>query len=212
MKKTPVAILVRVSTAKQETSRQISELTEYALSQNYEVVEILEESISGTANVESRSGLKRCIELAGMSKINKVLVHEVSRLARKNSIAHKFVEELEALQVSVYWHAQKIETLLPDGKRNPAASIMFALLAEMARNERETLSERVKSGLREAKRKGRKLGRPCGTGTSDTDLMNKHTDVIKLLRKGISIRNVAQIAGKSPTTVQKVKKAVCLSN
>ncbi|MEZ7957141.1 MAG: recombinase family protein [Rubritalea sp.] len=211
MKKTPVAILVRVSTAKQETSRQISELTEYAQSQNYQVVEILEESISGGASVESRSGLRRCIELALNGEIDKVLVHEVSRLARKNSIAHKFVEELEELKVSVYWHAQQIETLLPDGKRNPAASIMFALLAEMARNERETLSERVKSGLREAKRKGRILGRPCGTGTSNLDLMSKHTDVIKLLKKGISIRNVASILQKSPTTVNKVRKLIITS-
>ena len=39
--------------------------------------------------------------------------------------------------VSLYWHAQRIETLLPSGKRNPAASIMFSLLAEMALNERD---------------------------------------------------------------------------
>jgi DNA invertase Pin-like site-specific DNA recombinase len=48
--------------------------------------------------------------------------------------------------VSLYWHAQAIETLLPGGKRNPAAGIMLALLAEMARNETETLRERIKSG------------------------------------------------------------------
>lgn len=64
---------------------------------------------------------------------------------------------LEALGVSLYWHAQRIETLLPSGRRNPAASIMFSLLAEMARNERETLVERIKSGLAEARRKGHRL-------------------------------------------------------
>jgi DNA invertase Pin-like site-specific DNA recombinase len=40
---------------------------------------------------------------------------------------------------------------------------MFALLSEMARAERETLSERIKSGLAEARRKGRKLGRPANS-------------------------------------------------
>ena len=45
------------------------------------------------------------------------------------------------------WHAQSIETLLSSGKGNPAAGIMLALLAEMARNESETLRERIKPGL-----------------------------------------------------------------
>lgn len=99
--------------------------------------------------------------------------HEVSHLARRNSIAHAFVETLEELKVSLYWHQQGIETLLPNGKRNPAAAIMFALLAEMARAEREILSERIKSGLNEAKRKGRKLGRPAGSTDSPEEFLKK---------------------------------------
>ncbi len=45
---------------------------------------------------------------------------------------------------------------------------MFALLAEMAGAERETLSERIKSGLEEAKRKGHRLGRPAGASLFET--------------------------------------------
>jgi len=121
------------------------------------VVEVCEEhGISGRADESDRHGLKRVEELAEAGEVKKVLVHEVSRLARKNSIVHRFVEHLEELGVSLYWHAQGVETLMASGKRNPAASIMLALLAEMARNEVETLSTRIKSGLEEAKRKGRK--------------------------------------------------------
>ncbi len=65
--------------------------------------------------------------------------------------------------MSLYWHAQGIETLLPNGKRNPAAGIMLALLAEIARSEVETLRERINSGLAEARRKGVRLGRPPAT-------------------------------------------------
>ena len=68
-------------------------------------------------------------------------MHEISRLARKNSVAHRFVEALEECGVSLYWHAQGVETLLPNGKRNPATGIMLALLAEMARSEVEVLRE-----------------------------------------------------------------------
>src|SRR4029453_16716858 len=159
---TPVVILVRVSTIKQETDRQISELKAYADSKGFEIVEICRETISGTANGDDRHGLKRAEMLAIEGRVKKVLVHEISRLARKNSVAHRFVEMLEDCGVSLYWHAQGIETLLPNGKRNPAAGIMLALLAEMARSEVETLRERIKSGLAEAKRKGVRLGRPKG--------------------------------------------------
>src|SRR5687767_8598023 len=91
----PVVILVRVSTLKQETARQVSELQEYAKRKGYTVVEVCRETLSGRANESERHGLHRAEELALTGKIKKVLVHEVSRLARKNSIVHKFVETLE---------------------------------------------------------------------------------------------------------------------
>lgn len=207
-KKTPVAILVRVSTNKQESDRQISELTAYADKMGYHVVEVCAETISGRVDEGERAGLQRIEELAEGGVVKKVLVHEVSRLARRNSIVHRFVESLEEKNVSLYWHAQGVETLMPSGKRNPAASIMLALLAEMARNEVETLSTRIKSGLAEARRKGRKLGRPEGTGLDQEGLLAKHRDIVRQLRAGQSVRNTAKITGKGMSTVQRVKLAM----
>jgi DNA invertase Pin-like site-specific DNA recombinase len=203
--KIPVAILVRVSTAKQETARQISELQQYAATKGYEVVEVCEEKISGSAQDDDRHGLRRAEELAVGGKIKKVLVHEVSRVARRNSVAHRFVETLEDHGVSLYWHAQSIETLLPNGKRNPAAGIMLALLAEMARNESETLRERIKSGLALARKRGVVLGRRKGTGLSREAFLRKHKDVVRRLNAGHSIRNAAKITSKGISTVQRVK-------
>src|ERR1700739_1080531 len=80
--KLPVAILVRVSTIKQETARQVSELKAYAETKGYDVVEVCEETISGTAENGQRHGLRRVEELARTGKIKKVLVHEISRLSR----------------------------------------------------------------------------------------------------------------------------------
>jgi len=204
----PAAILVRVSTSKQETDRQVSELVSYAESKGYNVVEICKEEVSGAAAEDLRHGLHRIEELARSGAIKKVLVHEVSRLARKNSVAHAFVETLEELGVSLYWHQQGIETLLPNRKRNPAAGVMFALLAEMARAERETLSERIRSGLAEARRKGRRLGRPQGSTQTDSEFLSKHRDVCRWLKDGQSIRNTAKITGKGVSTVQRVKAAI----
>lgn len=201
---TRAAILVRVSTQKQENDRQIHELTAVAEAKGWEVVEIIEEKSSGA--LRSRPGLDRAIELAESGVIQKVMVHEISRVARRNSTAHDFLEKLDDAEVSLYWHSQSIETLMPNGKRNPAAGIMFAMLAEMARAERDTLSERTKSGLQRAVRDGKILGRPLNSGDTPQRFLAKHQDIQRCLSKGHSIRDTAKITGKSTATVQKVKR------
>jgi DNA invertase Pin-like site-specific DNA recombinase len=204
----PVAILVRVSTNRQETDRQIFDLTHYAAQKGYKVVETCQETISGRADENERQGLVRAKELAMSGAIKKVLVHEISRLARKSSVVHRFVETLEECGVSLYWHAQGFETLLENGKRNPSAAIMLAILAETARSEIETLVERIKSGLREAKRKGKVLGRPKGSCVQTAALLERHRDIVRQLRAGQSIRNCAKITAKGISTVQRVKLAL----
>jgi DNA invertase Pin-like site-specific DNA recombinase len=208
----PVAILVRVSTSKQETDRQVSELSSYARDKGYNIVEVAEETASGRSCEEQREGLKKVLQLAQEGLIKKVLVHEVSRLARKNSVAHKFVETLDDFGVSLYWHAQGVETLLPNGKRNPSARIMLALLAEIARAEVETLRDRISSGLAEARRKGVKLGRPLGTKLDKMRFLKKHKDVSRLLSDGYSIRHVAKICDKGISTVQRVRSVITLTH
>lgn len=206
--KIPVAILVRVSTVKQETERQTAELEAVAATKGWHVVEIVREhGVSGSSKV--RPGLARIQELAATRSIKKVLVHEISRIGRRNSVVHAFIDDLTDLGVSIYWHAQGLETILDNGKRNPAAGIMLALLAEMARAEKETLVERINSGLAEARRRGRTLGRPVGTTTTAAELVAKHADVAKLLRAGkMTIRQIATITGKAKGTVLAVKKAM----
>ncbi len=206
----PVAILVRVSTNKQETSRQLSELRALAKSKGWNVVEECEETVSGSADIDKRPALQRVLALAAEGKIKKVLVHEVSRVARRPSVAMTFVEMLEVHCVSLYWHAQGIETLLPNCKRNPSAGIMLALLSEMARAEKETLVERINSGLANARAKGVQLGRRAGSGYTTERLLDEHKDVVRLLKEGHSVRNTAKIAGKAPGTVQKVKAAMAV--
>lgn len=204
----PVAILVRVSTDRQAHARQVADLRSVATAKGWEVVEVIEETITGGAAAQDRPGLARIEELVAAGKIRKVLVHEVSRLSRRPAVVHAFVEQMEAVGVSLYWHAQRVETLLPSGKRNPAAAIMLALLAEMARAETDTLRERINSGLAEARRKGVKLGRPTGSKVPVEEMLAQHKDVIKHLRAGQSIRNTAKLTGKAPSTIQRVKWAM----
>lgn len=206
--KTPVAILVRVSTKKQETDRQIHELREVAASNGWDVVETVEAIISGDA--KSRPDLDRIRQMVVEGRIRKLLVHEVSRLSRRNGTAHEFLDFLCENGVSLYWHAQTIETLKPDGGRNPSAGIMFALLAEMSRNERETLVTRIKSGLSEARRRGVRLGRSAGPEASEVALA-RNADVVKLLRQGYSVRKTAKLTGKSEGLVERTRRHMGLT-
>ena len=201
----PVAILVRVSTDRQATARQTADLQSVATERGWTVVEVIEETVTGKANAKDRPGLQRMASLVASGSVRKVLVHEVSRLSRRPAIVHALVEQMEAAGVSLYWHAQRIETLMPDGRRNPAAAIMLALLAEMARAETDTLRERINSGLAEARRKGVKLGRRPGSTSPPKDILADHQDIVRHLKAGQSVRNAAKLAGKSPSTVAKVK-------
>jgi DNA invertase Pin-like site-specific DNA recombinase len=118
------------------------------------------------------------------------------------------VERCNEAGVSIYWHSQHIETLLPDGDRNPAAGIMLAILGEMGRTEREFLARRIRSGMVAAKAAGKHMGRPPGTTMTASDTLAKHADVAKLIRAGQSIRNAAKIAGKSAGVAASVRKAL----
>jgi len=54
--------------------------------------------------------------------------------------------------------------------------------------------------------RGGRLGRKKGSLKLDYAYRNEYADVIRLLRRGLSIRNVAKITGRSTSTVQKVKR------
>jgi len=78
----------------------------------------------------------------------------------------------------------------------------------MARSECETLIERINSGLSEARRKGKTLGRPKGSAMLPKDRISKPKDIAKLLNQGVhSLRQIASITRKSKLTVQRVKAA-----
>lgn len=73
--------------------------------------------------------------------------------------------------------------------------------------ETERLSERILSGLEQARRNGKRLGRPPGSTKDDEQLLHQYAAVVKDLKKGLSIRQVAVLREVSTDTVQRVKRA-----
>ena len=207
-KKPTAVVFLRVSTKSQDTTRQRNELMDEARKREWEVLEVIEEKISGTADEEDRDGLSRMRELAESGAITKVMVHEVSRLGRLNSVTHKFVEDMTDAGVSIYWHAQGVETILPSGKQNTVATVLLALLAELARVELETLKERIVSGLENARASGKILGRPKGTSEGSAAFLTRNKDAVTIIRKhgNLSFQQLSKLTGKSKGTVVKIRR------
>ncbi len=202
-------IFVRVSKREQDYQRQLEDLRVVAQTQKVEIIKEIAEKISGAKFNQERDGIKELLSLAQTRVINKVLVQEVSRLGRSTVEVLKVLEELTNLGVSVYVQNFGIETL-KNGKRNPIAQFMFTLLAEFARLEREALRERILSGMEEARRKGKHLGRPDGSNEDKEVFLKKYPSVARNLRLGISVRKTAKICETSVNTVRKVKEYLAL--
>lgn len=208
--KIPVAIFVRVSSKRQDYQRQISDLEKYAERQAYQVVQIFKEVISASkTDTGNRPVITDLLEYVKSGKIKKVLVTEVSRLGRKPSQILHLMEQLTDLKVSIYAQNFGMETLLPNGKRNPAASMIFIAFADMALSEVEFLSSRIISGQDEARRQGKKIGRVPGSIEKTEDLLKKYPSVLKYLKQeNYSIREISKLTKISINTVRKVKAAL----
>jgi DNA invertase Pin-like site-specific DNA recombinase len=201
---TRVVIYVRTSKISQDFTRQIQDLREYAIRMNFEIVEAITEKISGSCKIPQREGLQRVMQLAKTKSYDKLLVSEISRLGRTTEV-HSIIEELSRLKVSIYIHNYSMETLDNNLMPNSMIGFMLTILAEFSRIEKETLIQRIKSGLEQAKRQGKVLGRKKDTLKSKSQYIAEYKPLIKLVKKGLSLREIATIGQCSINTVRKLR-------
>lgn len=205
--KANAVIYARVSSVsdRQDTARQIQDLTRYANAQEIEVVSIFEEHISGAKKNEERQVLTDCLEYCTANPVNYLLLSELSRLGRSTLQVLRSLEILHEAKVSVYIQNLGLYTLQKDGKVNPIVSILITILAEMSNIERSNIVYRLNSGRANYIAKGGKLGRKVGSTKTEEKKREEHKEVIQLLKKGYSIRNVAKLQGLGISTVQRIK-------
>lgn len=200
-------IYARVSSTndRQDTSRQIEDLKRFANSQDIEVISIFEEHISGAKKLEERQILTTCLEYCRKKSVDYLLLSELSRLGRSTLQVLRSLDILHEAKVSVYIQNLGLYTLQPNGEVNPIASIMVTVLAEMANIERSNIQYRLNSGRANYIAKGGKLGRKVGSTKTEDKKKEEYKEVIQLLRKGYSVRNIAKLQGIGISTVQRVK-------
>jgi len=199
-----VVILARVSTQNQEFERQINELSEYAANHKLEIVKVFSNKVSGAKKNEDRPEILEMIDYVKSNQVDKVLVLEISRLGRNTLEALKVIELLNDEKICLFVKNYNIETLDDKGKINPMAQFLLTILLEVARMERTTTRERVWSGYQNFRKSGGKVGRKEGFKKSPEQMKVEYTEELKLLRKGISLRNVSKITGTSVNTLRKV--------
>ena len=93
-----------------------------------------------------------------------------------------------------------------EGHPSLFAPIMIATLSTCAQLERDNISFRLQSGRKRYIEKGGKLGRKVGSVKTEEQVKAEYREVISLLRKGYSIRDMAKLSGKGVSTVQRVKR------
>ena len=204
-----VVILARVSTNKQDYDRQIIELTDYCNRVGWEVANVFANKVSGAKAVEERAEIVDMIEYVRTNAIRRVVVLEISRLGRNTLEALKVIQTLNENGVSLYIKNYNLETLNPDGKPNPVASLITTILLEIASMERLTIQERMASGrdkyIAKCRETGVKMGRPSSYRKSDEEYKEQYSKEISLLRKGISLRNIYAITSTSVGTLRKLQ-------
>lgn len=150
-----VALYARVSTTNngQDPEMQLRELREYCEHRGWQVsAEYVDRGISGAK--EKRPELDRLLADAHRRRFDATVVWKFDRFARSVSHLLRALETFQALGIEFVSLTEGVDTSTPMGK------MVFTVLGAVAELERSLIVERVKAGLRNARAKGKRLGRP----------------------------------------------------
>jgi DNA invertase Pin-like site-specific DNA recombinase len=174
-----VALYARVSTLNghQDPEMQLSELREYATRRGLSIhEEYVDQGVSGAK--ESRPALNRLITDAQKCRFDAILVWKIDRFGRSLKHLVNSLADLSAYGVTFISLRDNLDLSTPSGR------LMFQIIGAMAEFERALIQERVRAGLRNAKAKGKRIGRPRQVVDS---LL-----VLKLRGEGLSWRAISE--------------------
>ncbi len=199
-----VCIYCRVSTSQQDYHHQLHCLRAVAKEHHYLVVKEYSETISGAKKVAEREALKELLEDVEKNQIKKILVFECSRLSRRALDFLSIIEQLNEKGVSVFFYQNGLETLLPDGKVNPIASLVLGVMSQFNSMERTLIRSRMANGYQHFREvEGGKVGRKVGY--RKTNYQEEYAKELSLLKKGVSLRDCQSLTGTSINTLRKLK-------
>lgn len=190
-----VALYARVSTADkgQDPRVQTLELEEYCQRRGWSVAgEYVDVGISGTK--EKRPELDRLMADAHRRRFDAVLCWKFDRFARSVSHLLRALETFRVLGIEFISFSEQLDTSTPTGK------MVFTVLGAVAELERSLIVERVRAGMRNARAKGKRIGRPPQTYL---DQVTRRSIYEAYATGGSSLRQLAERFGTSVATVQR---------
>ena len=185
------AIYARVSTIGQGQSpeMQVRELREYCERRAWQIAgEYVDAGVSGAK--DSRPELNRLLADAHRRRFDTVVVWKFDRFARSVSHLLRALETFNALGVGFVSLSEQIDTSTPTGK------MVFTVLGAVAELERSLIAERVRAGVRNARAKGKQLGRP----RTDVDA----DQIARLRASGASWREIEKQLAVSARTARRI--------
>jgi DNA invertase Pin-like site-specific DNA recombinase len=193
-----VAIYARVSTVNhgQDVGLQTAELRQFALARGWQISgEYVDQGVSGSK--DSRPELNRLMTDAKRRRFDVVLVWKLDRFGRSLRHLVNALAEFESLNIAFVSLSDNLDLSTASGR------LMFNIIGAMAEFERELIRERVKAGMKNAKAKGARIGRP----KSNVDA----AQIANLRASGASLRKIAASLGVSIGTVAARSKKVSRS-
>jgi DNA invertase Pin-like site-specific DNA recombinase len=182
----------RVSTAEQSTAMQLAALREYVERRGWKLAEeYIDEGVSGSR--ERRPALDRLMIGAKRRAFDAVIVFRFDRFARSVSHLARALDEFRALGIEFVSLHEAIDTSTPMGRA------MFHIAGAFAELEREIIRERVRAGLQNARKRGKRLGR--------RPVMVNVQKVSEMALEGFSGRAIGKVAGISEATVRRILRS-----
>jgi len=181
------AIYARVSTQNgQDPRMQTRELNEYCQRRGWTVErEYVDVGVSGAK--DSRPELNRLMADAKRRRFDSILVWKLDRFGRSLRHLVNAIAELESVGIAFVSLTDNLDLSTPSGR------LMFQVIAAMGEFERELIRERVRSGMRNAREKGARIGRP--------KLKLDSAAINRMRGEGASWREIANSIGVSLGTV-----------
>lgn len=188
-----LALYARVSTTEQHLDIQLEALREYAEGRSAtRAAEYVDKGISGKK--DRRPGLDQLLRAVRLRQVDAVVCTKLDRVARSVRHLTTMAAELEALNVDLVVLDQAIDTATPAGR------LLFHVLASIGEFEADLIRERTLAGLAAARRRGKRIGRPCAL---DRDGVARAK---RMAAAGQSVSHVARVLGVSRATARKAMR------
>jgi DNA invertase Pin-like site-specific DNA recombinase len=189
----------RLSSLSQSGNRLTDDKTQYDL--------VLLDRVSGSVSFKERPKGQELTKLVEQGKISELWVEEFSRLGRNTGDVIKTLEWLDEMKVNVIVRNIGLQSR-PNGVKNPIWKMISSVMSSLYEMELENIKERTMVGRKVYVLNGGRLGRPEGTKETENEFLDKPQtkEIIKNLKKGLTIKDICKIVDCSNKTIIKTKR------